>query len=203
MSPQFCREQFKTPYFIECLCKHSNRINPTKNPPAEGSQQNITFLFSDCMLSSRPPNNLFLYYLLILSKIDSKWFCLWGEEGGEKKWNLPSEERKKKITAAHFSRYHGNGTFKILSLMRTAGRERLITRETICYSFGESLGDWLHTLFFSLSLSHTDTRTHTHKNTTWHILYVDCCEKSSLFCPVTALQPEDNRSAVIASWCQD
>lgn len=113
------------------------------------------------MLSSRPPNNLFLYYRLILSKIDSKWFCLWGEEGGKKMKFAIWGKEKKKITAAHFSRYHGNGTFKILSLMRTAGRERLITRETICYSFGESLGDWLHTLFFSLSLSHTGTHTHT------------------------------------------
>lgn len=91
--------------------------------------------------------------------------------------------------------------------MRTAGRERLITGETICYSFGKGCGDWLH--------AHTHTRTpfhyltHTSRRVTFFMC--GCCEESSPFWAVThpppprplPLQPEDTANAVAASRCWD
>lgn len=78
--------------------------------------------FSYCMLL--PPSNLFLHYVLIWSQIVSRrFFC---EVSRQEKWEFPSQ-KERNVTAADFSRHHGNSTLKILSLMRTAGKERLIT----------------------------------------------------------------------------
>lgn len=159
MSPQFCREQFKTPYFIECLCKHSNRINPGKNPPAEGSQQNIAFLFSDCMLSSQLPNNLFLYYLLILSKIDSKWFCLWGEEGGKKDEICHLRKGKKNHSSTFFKVPWQQNIQNFKFDENSRQREADYKGDNLLLLWREPRRLIAHTLSLPLSVSHTHTRT--------------------------------------------
>lgn len=60
MSPQFCQEQIQTPYFLECVCMHSNR------------KKNL--LFSHCMLFSQPPKKI--YFHIMYTNFVSNWFKL-------------------------------------------------------------------------------------------------------------------------------
>lgn len=106
---------------------------------------------------------------------------------------------KKRITAAHFSRYHGNGTFKKKFKFDENSRQRE----------ADYRGDNLLLLWQGLrrliARTHALPPLHARARTTRGILYARrCCEKSSPFCPVTGpLQPEDAATAVAASRCRD
>lgn len=145
-------------------------------------KKKIFYSLTVCFSPNPPKKSIFTLCILIL-------FCLWGEQ--TEKWELLSQEEKK-ITAVYFSRYHGNITFKILSLMRTAGEERLITRKTICYSFGKSISDWLH----SVSLTHARARivSYSLSRPLWKI---------TSFLPCHGPSARGRVSVAIASWCGD
>lgn len=120
---------------------HSDRINSTKIQT--GTQQNISsFILSVYVISYFFQNNLFLHYVLILSQIDPKWFCLWGKQ--REKWELLSQEDKKKILAADFSRCHGNRTFKEFWWEQQAKRGWLQGRQFITSTARTTQSDCAH-----------------------------------------------------------
>lgn len=88
----------------------------------------------------------------ILTLCTNLCFCFQVRRQKNKNWE---REREKKISAADFSRCHGNRVFKGF-LMRTVGRKRLITRVTICYSNWKSNSliahTYTHTAYSSGSL---------------------------------------------------
>lgn len=137
----------------------------------------------------------------------------WGgsrrKKNTQKRWDLPAfdegRQKKRREKKKESQQHIFQGTMatehskKKLSLMRTAGRERLITGETICYSFGKGCGDWLrartHTPF--LYLAHTQTPDVSHS----------LCEAAVRNRLLSGLsrppQPEDAATAVAASRCRD
>lgn len=136
-SPQSCRELFQTKCFLQCFRMHSNRMNSTKLQWKLNGRA-LFLLFSQCM---PPPNNLFLHYVLILSQIDPKCFCRWDKQ--TEKWELLSQEEKKKKSQQQI--FQGTmATEHSKEFWWEQQAERLITRETICYSNCKSNRVWLH-----------------------------------------------------------
>lgn len=162
---------------------HSDRINSTKIQT--GTQQNISsFILSVYVISSFFQNNLFLHYVLILSQIDPKWFCLWGKQ--REKWELLSQEDKKKNLSSRFFKVPWQQNIQRI-LMRTAGKERLITRETIYYFNSKGNTVWLRT----------------HTQSLCCFLHLNHSEKNTAFLPHRDPSVRGWESAVIVLWHGD
>lgn len=151
-SAQSCREQSKTLFFWVCLCVDiQTELTYQEKNRAEGALPNITYfalsLYAFWFFLSHPKQSIFTLRANFVSNWSKLFFLCFFSEVSSKQTekNVNCYLRKgKKLSAVDFSRYHGNRTFKRM-LMRTAGKERLITRETICYSNCKSNRVWLHT----------------------------------------------------------
>lgn len=75
---------------LMCLCMHSDSNNSIKQIQQKEHGGVLLLLFPRCMFFFFSPNNLFLHYVLILSQIDPKCFCLWGKQ--TEKWELQEEK---------------------------------------------------------------------------------------------------------------
>lgn len=120
---------------------HSSRINSTKILQ-EMHSRTLLLLFSLWMVFSSSffyTNNLFLQYVLIWSKIDPKWFCLWGKQ--TEKIRTAMSGRGGKVSVADFSRCHGNRTFKEFWWEQQAKRGWLQGRQFVT----PLVRLWLHT----------------------------------------------------------
>lgn len=163
--------------------------NEFNKSPAEGAQRNITSFILSCVCVSAHPNNQFLHYVLIWSQIDPKWFCLWGKQ--TEKWELLSQEEKEKRKKENHSRRF----FKVPWQQNIQKNFDENSRQRGADYKGDNL---LLQLQEQQSLiAHTYTSIE---------LYSKCgplCKNTVLFCPITALQSEDERVAAEASRCRD
>lgn len=117
-----------------------------------------------------PPNNLFLHYVLILSEIDPKCFCLWGKQ--TEKMRIAISGRKKNLSSRFF---------------------KVPWQQSIQKNFDENSRQrrWLQGRQFVTPIARATESDCTHTSIVASSLSGPLCKNTGLFCPITALHSED------------